>query len=106
MASRFGLGRDSGVSRTVRKSGSGSRSTGGSGRKKYPTGVSVALASAFNCLKVGLDVPLSHSASLEKRGVSAASGIPARSRAQAEQIGAYLGAKHGYVHRQEGESYH
>jgi hypothetical protein len=51
-----------GRSPTVRKSGIGTVSTGGSSKKKNPTGVCVLRAKSSNCFNVGAASPASHAA--------------------------------------------
>ncbi len=68
--------------RTVRKSGIGTGSSGGSEKKRYPKGVRVALANSSSCLKVGWRSPRSHAESRGNRESRSCADRPARSRAQ------------------------
>ena len=74
-------------------------STGGSARKKNPTGVWVALAKASSCLSVGSTSPPSHASIFGKRPASRIYAVPGSLTRPAQKIGADGDAVHNVISR-------
>src|SRR3990167_5016758 len=87
VSSKSGLGCCDFSPATVRKSGIGTFSTGGSCIKRNPMGVYVALAKLSNCLSVGLISPLFQSLSFGNRLIKPSMLNPERLQAQSNISG-------------------